>query len=131
MKKYYQLSIIALLIGFGAITVFLSSSVIFDFFGIRAKEGNYVLFVVWANFLSGLLYGLAAYAINKRATWATCILPVAGFILLAAFVGLLLHANNGGLYEAKTIYAMAFRTVFTFGLAAATVLILPKISKSN
>jgi len=29
-----------LLVGFGLLTLFLSTSVIFDLFGIRAKEGN-------------------------------------------------------------------------------------------
>jgi hypothetical protein len=38
---------------FALITLFMSTSVIFDLFGIRAKEGNYVLFVVISNFIAG------------------------------------------------------------------------------
>ena len=56
MKKALPYLIAAILAAFGLLTLFLSSSVIFDFFGVRAKEGNYVLFVVWSNFISSILY---------------------------------------------------------------------------
>ncbi|HNO55047.1 MAG TPA: hypothetical protein PKI85_08045, partial [Chitinophagaceae bacterium] len=46
---------------FGLVTVFMASSVIFDLFGIREKEGNYVLFIVYTNLICGILYLLAAY----------------------------------------------------------------------
>jgi hypothetical protein len=39
----------------------MSGSVIFDLFGIREKEGNYVLFIVLANFIAGFFYLLSAY----------------------------------------------------------------------
>ncbi|MBK6754688.1 MAG: hypothetical protein IPG69_14160 [Flavobacteriales bacterium] len=54
----YVLATVLLL--FGALTLFLSTSVIFDLFGVRAREGNYVLVVVWANFIASVLYVLAA-----------------------------------------------------------------------
>jgi hypothetical protein len=60
MKRYIQYILATILAGFGLLTLFLSSSVIFDLFGIRAKEGNYVLFVVWSNFISSILYLFAA-----------------------------------------------------------------------
>jgi predicted RND superfamily exporter protein len=65
MKKIIPYLLAAILTGFGLLTLFLSSSVIFDLFGIRAKEGNYVLFVVWANFISSILYLFAAYGLLK------------------------------------------------------------------
>ena len=49
MKKIILYLVAAMLIAFGLLTLFLSSSVIFDLFDIRSKEGNYVLFVVWSN----------------------------------------------------------------------------------
>ena len=42
MKKKLHYLIALLLATFGLLTMFLSASVIFDLFGIRAKEGNYV-----------------------------------------------------------------------------------------
>lgn len=46
MKKAFQYLFITFLAGFGLFTLFLSKSKIFDLFGIRAKEVNYILFVV-------------------------------------------------------------------------------------
>ena len=61
MKKTIQIISGIILLAFGLLTFFLSTSVIFDLFGIREKEGNYVLFIVWANFISSILYLLAAF----------------------------------------------------------------------
>lgn len=44
---------------FAGITLFLSSSVLFDLFGLRAVQGNFVPLVGWANFLGSGLYILA------------------------------------------------------------------------
>ena len=65
MKKYVLYTSAVILTAFGLLTLFLSTSVIFDLFGIRAKEGNYVLFVVWSNFISSILYLFAAYGFVK------------------------------------------------------------------
>ncbi|GJM36400.1 MAG: hypothetical protein DHS20C18_54010 [Saprospiraceae bacterium] len=106
-----------LLASFGLLTLFLSSSVIFDLFGIRAKEGNYVLFVVWANFISSILYLFTAYGFLKRKRWTALLLSISGIILIIAFIGLIIHANSGGLYETKTIGAMIFRISVTLVFA--------------
>lgn len=113
MKKYIPYLIATLLIAFGLLTLFLSSSVIFDLFNIRAKEGNYVLFVVLANFISSLLYLLAAYGILTLKKWPPFMLIISAIILVSAYLGLKIHANSGGLYEAKTMSAMIFRITIT------------------
>lgn len=66
MKKYTSKLSAVILVAFGLLTLFLSTSVIFDLFGIRAKEGNYVLFIVWANLISSILYLFAAYGFIKH-----------------------------------------------------------------
>jgi hypothetical protein len=109
MKKNVPYLLAILLAAFGLLTLFLSSSVIFDLFGIRAKEGDYVLFVVWSNFISSLLYLFAAYGFLKSKKWTVRLLGISVLVLLIAFVGLLIHVNSGGLYEVKTIGAMIFR----------------------
>lgn len=98
---------------FALITVFMSGSVIFDLFGIREKEGNYVLFIVIANFICGLLYLPAAYGLLVREKWTTYILLASTVILLFGFAGLLWHINTGGIYEQQTIKAMLFRISVT------------------
>jgi hypothetical protein len=113
MKKIILIITVTILIGFGLITLFLSSSVIFDLFGIRAKEGNYVLFIVWANFISSLIYIIAAYGVIKYQKWSFKLLAFSTIILLSAFLGLFFHINNGGIYETKTVSAMIFRIILT------------------
>lgn len=106
-----------LLIAFGLLTLFLSTFIILDLFGIRAKEGNYVLFVVWANFISSILYLLSAYGFLKRKPWTSLLLGLASVILIITYVFLFLHINNAGVYETKSLGAMIFRTSLTIGFA--------------
>ncbi len=115
MKKALPYLFATFLTGFGLLTLFLSTSVIFDLFDIRAKEGNYVLFVVWSNFISSILYLFAAYGFIKSKKWTTLLLGISTLILISAFIGLLVHANSGGIYETKTISAMIFRVAVTLG----------------
>jgi len=113
MKKYIEYIPAVILFLFASLTFFLSSSIIFDLFGIREKEGNYVLFVVIANFICSLIYFAAVYGFIKKKKWTRNVLIVAILILVFAFIGLQFHINAGGLYEAKTVKALIFRTVVT------------------
>lgn len=97
----------------GLLSVFLTSSVIFDLFGIREMEGNYVLFIVYANFISGFIYIVSAYGLSTKKTWTVKLLALSSIILIVAFVGLNFHINSGGIYETKTFNAMIFRTSIT------------------
>tara|TARA_R110000764_G_scaffold240089_1_gene342304 strand:+ start:77618 stop:78016 length:399 start_codon:yes stop_codon:yes gene_type:complete len=116
-RKKFRYVVIAVLTAFALLTLFLSISVILDWFGIRAKEGNYVPFVVWANFLCSWLYLLSAYGFIKLRKWTHKILIAAAMILIAALIGLFFHINNGGLFETKTIGALFFRTGLTLVFA--------------
>ena len=117
MKKYVLNTSAVILTAFGLLTLFLSTSVIFDLFGIREKEGNYVLFVVLSNFISSILYLFAAYGFAKSKKWTATLLGISTIILIAAFIGLKIHANSGGVYETKTIGAMIFRIAVTLVFA--------------
>lgn len=98
---------------FGAVTLFMSSAVIFDLFGIREREGNYVLFVVVANFICSLLYLPAAWGLYKVRAWTVTLLGICLLLLILAFAGFLVHIQSGGLYEKKTIGALLFRIAVT------------------
>lgn len=104
---------------FAMLTLFLSSSVIFDWFGTRAKEGNYVLFIVWANFIASILYLIAVYGFIKRTKWTFWVLIASLSILIIAFIALQYHINNDGIHEAKTVKAMIFRMLVTSAFAIA------------
>jgi hypothetical protein len=124
MKKAVPYFVAIVLAGFGLLTIFLSSSVIFDLFGIREKEGNYVPLVVWANFFSSILYLVAAYGLFKMKKWPVWLLVVSVFTLVAAFIGLKIHITDGGLYEAKTVNAMLFRIGLTVLMAVASYFLI-------
>lgn len=124
-----RIIIAAILLLFAMLTLFMSSSVLFDWFGIRAKEGQYVLFIVRANFIASLLYLIAVYGFIKKLSITPLVLAVALAILIIAFIGLLFHIDNGGIYETKTVKAMVFRMVVTlvFTLYAYFSLKKPKV----
>jgi len=98
----------------------MTTSVLFDLFGIRAKEGNYVLFVVVANFICAFLYLAAAYGFFFTKKWTSKMLFIASGILLLTFIALGFYIASGGIYEFKTVLAMTFRTLITiaFGYIA-------------
>lgn len=110
----------------GAVSVFMTLSVIFDLFGIRAKEGNYVLFIVYANLVCGIIYLYAAIANWKNLTNSFYGLVFASLILIVAFIAFGVYISNGGIHEVKTIKAMTFRTVFTLIMAALSYVMLRK-----
>ena len=85
MKKGIRYLAAAVLTGFGLLTLFLSTSVIFDLFNIRVREGNYVLFIVWTNFISSLLYLFSVYGLLTVKTWTYKTLGLTTVILSIAF----------------------------------------------
>jgi hypothetical protein len=131
MKKILPNLFATILAAFGLLTLFLSTSVIFDLFGIRAKEGNYVLFVVWSNFISSILYLFAADGFVKVKNWTTILLGISTLILIVAFIGLKIHANSGGIYETKTIGAMIFRIAVTLVFAIIAFFTINKQLNKN
>ncbi|MBW7867676.1 MAG: hypothetical protein H3C31_05060 [Brumimicrobium sp.] len=112
MKALRLISIIFLIV-FGGVTIFMSTSVVFDLFGIRAMEGNYVPFVVYANMVCGYMYIIAALLYLKRPLTTAKILLVCTSLLIITFSAFLIYIQNGGVHELKTIKAMTFRVVIT------------------
>ncbi len=125
MKNLLKYTATLALVAFALLTLFLSSSIIFDWFGIRAQEGNYVLIVVWANFISSIIYLFAAYGFITLKKWTVKLLITSLGLLVLAAIGFIIHINTGGLYEPKTVGALLFRMtvtlIFTF-LAYLTTL---------
>ncbi len=109
--------IAAALIAFALLTLFLSSSVLFDWFGIRATEGNFVPLVVWANLICSLLYLIAAFGYLLSKKWPFSVMLLASIVLILAYFGLFIHIKNDGLYESKTVGAMLFRILVTLFFA--------------
>lgn len=126
MKKSLLYIVAIILTAFGLLTLFLSSSIIFDLFGVREKEGNYVLFVVWANFFCSWLYLLSAYGFVYRKKWTTKLLFTASLLLVTTLIGFVLYIKAGGLHETKTIGALIFRSSITLVFSTISYFTLSK-----
>lgn len=107
-RLMHVLIVIALI--FGVATVFSGGQVIFGPEEKRIAVGDYVLFVVWFNFVAGFAYIAAAVGLYRRATWGAYLaIMIAGATALV-FVALGVHIYSGGAYEARTVAAMVLRT---------------------
>ena len=116
-NKTVKTTITIILIVFALVTIFMSSSVLFDWFGIRAKAGSYIPFIVKTNLTAGFLYLIAAYGFIKSQKWAFWAMLSVALLLFYASALSYVHIHTGGLYEDRTIVAMIFRIVFTLILA--------------
>ncbi|MBL0308381.1 MAG: hypothetical protein IPP77_01360 [Bacteroidetes bacterium] len=126
MKNIVRYLSAVVLLGFGLITLFLSTSIILDLFDIRAKEGNYVLFIVWANFICSILYLFSGYGFIKTKKWTTPLLGIASALLIVSFIALIVYINNGGVYETKTVFAMIFRIGVTLAITLSAYFIISR-----
>ncbi|WP_291103069.1 MULTISPECIES: hypothetical protein [unclassified Flavobacterium] len=109
MEKTLHYLFALLLAVFGLLTLFLTTSILFDLFGVREQEGNYVLTVVWANFICSIIYLIASYGFIKKKEWTFLLLSLATIILISAFILFAVHIYYNGVYETKTVGAMGFR----------------------
>jgi hypothetical protein len=98
---------------FGLVSLFMTTSIIFDLFQIRKMEGHYVSFIVYVNFICAIIYLIAAYGFLKEKKSTTIYLFVAGSILVIAFIVFLIYISRGGIYETKTVKAMSVRILIT------------------
>ncbi|MDR9457116.1 MAG: hypothetical protein RI572_06875 [Salegentibacter sp.] len=117
MKKLFYYIALGFFLVFTLVTLYLSSSIIFDWFELREAQGDYVLFVVWVNFIAALIYLVALFGFFRYKKWTRKVLGVAALMIFAAFIGLLFHIDSGGAYELETIRALVLRFIITTGFA--------------
>jgi len=123
LKKYIPAGLIA---AFGLLTLFLSTTVILDLVGMREKQGNYVLFVIWVNFFCGLAYVAAAYGFVKSKPWTTKLLAFAAVVLIGTFIAFKIYANAGGIHKEDTFGALLFRLGVTLVFTAIAYFTISK-----
>jgi hypothetical protein len=103
------LTVIAIL--FGLLTIKSGGQVLFGGNSYQKAAGNYVLFVVWFNFLAGFVYlvaGAGIWACQRWAVWLSLLIVIATIIVFAFFG---LHILEGGEYETRTVAAMSLRSL--------------------
>lgn len=124
-KLLFSVAAPVIIITFGLTTLFISSSILFDWFDIKTKEGYFVLFFVLINFICSILYLTASYGLIKKKQWTIKLLLAALILLSIAFVCLINHIIMGSPYEANTVGTIIFRIGITVGF----IVIAKKISK--
>ncbi len=113
-SKLTRIALGLVVIAFGALTLFLSASVLLDLFGIRERESPFVLGVVVANLFASLLYLPAGAGLLMKRTWSAPLLAAAVGVLLVGALVFALHITEGGAYRTATIGALTFRTLLTW-----------------
>lgn len=116
-NKTYKYLTAGTLIAFALATLVMSSSVLFDWFGIRLRQGHYVPFVVKTNLTAGFLYLIAAFGFIYSKKWASWAMASIALLLLYVLALFYLHIHSGGPYETKTLVALIFRILFTLVFA--------------
>ena len=101
----------------GVVSLFMTTSILLDLFEIREKEGSYVPFIVYANFICSFLYLFCCYGFFTKNKWTTTCLFVAVGILIIAYIGLIIYIQTGGIFEMKTVKAMLVSVSVTILLA--------------
>ena len=106
LKKYLPATIIT---AFGLLTLFLSTTIILNLIGMREKQGNYVLFVIWVNFFCGLIYVASGYGFVKAKKWTAYLLGLAIVALIITYITFNSYVANGGIHKEDTFGALKFR----------------------
>ncbi len=98
-------------ITFGLLTLKSGGLVLFVDGADRLAAGDYVLFVLWFNFLAGFTYVAAGVGLLQLKQWAVKLsaLIVVATLIIYALLGLYIVA--GGAYEVRTIIAMCVRSL--------------------
>jgi uncharacterized membrane protein len=113
MKKHINKPVAILIIIFGLITLYLSGSVIFDLFGMREKQGNYVFFVILTNFICGFIYLIGGYELLKKNANSIKLFATALGLLIVTYIGFIIYAEQGGIHKIGTYKALAVRITIT------------------
>lgn len=111
-------SIFAILFGF--LTLKEGGSVLFIDGAARKAAGNYVPFVLWFNFSAGFLYIAAGIGLWRKRRWASRLAVLIAALTLLVFAAFGVHVVRGGLYELRTVMAMALRSLVWLAISFVT-----------
>ncbi len=100
----------AVAIIFGGLSIRSGGLVIFTTGEFHQQQGNFVPFVVWANFLGGFAYIVAAIGLLQLKRWAGFFAYLITSMTVVIYAAFVVHIMGGGLYEMQTVVAMAIRT---------------------
>jgi len=102
---------------FGILSLISGGRVLFIDGAGREAAGDYVPFVVWFNFLAGPAYMAAAAGLALWRPWLTPLAFAIAVLTIAVFIAFGVHILTGGAYEARTVGALALRSLVWLGIA--------------
>lgn len=97
---------------FGLLTMFSGGSALLG----GLEMGAVVRFVLWFNTLAGLAYVVAGLGLWQGQRWAWPLSLAIFAATLLIFVAFGLHVAQGGAFEKRTVFAMAFRSAVWGGI---------------
>ncbi|MBV6271900.1 hypothetical protein KVP09_03085 [Alcaligenaceae bacterium CGII-47] len=120
MKKCrFGIQLISLVaVAFGLLTIKEGGTVLFGGEVAQAAAGDYVLFVLWFNFLAGFAYVIAGIGLWLRRRWASWLAVAIAAATALVFAAFGAHIYTGGAYEMRTVFAMSLRTLVWVTIAA-------------
>ena len=104
-------------VAFGIMTIIVGGKTLFGGPAERAAAGNIVPFVLWFNFIAGFAYVVAGYGVFLWKGWAAQLSAAIAIGTVAVFVALGIYIFLGGVFEARTIGAMAVRSLVWTAIA--------------
>lgn len=104
---------------FGIMTLFSGGTALFGGAEAKALAGNAVPFVLWFNFVSGVVYIAAGLGITLHKPWAGRLAMALALAILGVFALFIGHIITGGAFEMRTVGAMTFRAAFWIAIALA------------
>lgn len=109
------LAIIAIL--FGLPTIIAGGRTLFN---AEAQQlaGNYVIFVLWFNFVAGFAYVVAGVGLWFQQRWSIWLSFAIAAATLLIFAALGLQIWRGGSYEMRTVAAMVLRAMTWLAISA-------------
>lgn len=126
MKNYLPKIAGVLLAAFGALTFFLSIGLLFDLFGVRQTQEDFVPFVVWTNLGVSIFYLISAYGFFTLKPWTVKLLGTSVVLLIITFIAYNFYLNAGGVHLEKTFGALMFRTAVTLVFSVGAYFFIPK-----
>lgn len=102
---------------FGVLTIVSGGRTLFGGEATRQAAGAIVPFVLRFNFAAGFAYVVAGAGLWSRRRWSVSLAASIALATALVFAAFGVHVSTGGAYEARTVGAMALRTLAWAGIA--------------
>ena len=102
---------------FGVLTILSGGRVLFGDVDARAAAGAVVPFVLWFNFVAGFAYLAAGAGLILHRRFAALLSLAIAVVTVVVFAAFGLHVWRGGVFEMRTVGAMALRSLVWIGIA--------------